>query len=630
MLEVNLQKAVDAGVLTRESAQIATSCAQALGEANPEAILLAAMVVAWYEAGHTSLDIETFDPIELASLHEKVSAQIDWPDPARVCMIAAQSVLFGGGVAARPFVFEENRYLAMGRVFHAETRFVAAWKRRCGQADWDVCPDRLADALAQSFGEVWRKSGFQESQVLAVAIAVLRPLTLLTGGPGTGKTTTVARFLATLAQLSEHPLRVALAAPTGKAAARMVESIRAFVSQLPAELAAKIAIPSEAQTLHRLLGLNDPWLPQARFDRNDPLQVDLIVVDEASMIDLDLMTRLFEALPSSARLVLVGDPQQLPSVDAGSVLADLCRFLPVASDEHFAIAPESTLAASLERCASAGSVPKPSFLRSPVAPHFVTRVALTQARRYDETSGIGQLARVMMRDKVEAKEVLTSLRHADTGDLEWIELAHQDTPESVAWFRRIVSGYAAAFAGEHPAAWVHGGQSRFRVLSAMRRGDWGVESLNEVVARSLRKSRGFVAQPLMITQNDYEAQLFNGDLGVFAPAHNGRESGSRIAHFPGSQGGLRSFATARLPAYELAYALTVHKSQGSEFDEVWLVLDQTAANVANVELLFTAVTRAREKLVICAAAATLESVLSRRSNRQTGLVRRLREALGAR
>ena len=416
--------------------------------------------------------------------------------------------------------------------------------------------------------------------------------------------------------------RIRLAAPTGKAAARMQEAIRNAASHLPAELRERL--PSESYTVHRLLGV----LREGGFrhDAANPLPVDLLVVDEASMLDLALATKLFEAVPRTARIVLLGDKDQLAAVESGAVFAELS-------------ADPTLTGACIERLAtvtgiSASRIVCPRPIRTTGLRDSV--VWLTENFRFGTDSGIGHLAAQV--NAGESQAAIDLLRSASDPALEWIEDA-QPIP-SAATRQRIADGIAryVEAATRDPAnpvdmAALFDALGRFRVLCAEREGPRGVVEINRWLAQHFRRtldhpldpgarSEWYPGRPVMVLRNDYVLKLYNGDTGIVLPD----ASGTLMAYFPEAGGGFRAVAPLRLPEHETAFATTVHKAQGSEFDEVLLMLPARPLRVATRELLYTAITRSRQAVTIVGGAEVVETAIASPTRRYSGLVARIEDA----
>ena len=411
---------------------------------------------------------------------------------------------------------------------------------------------------------------------------------IITGGPGTGKTTRVAAAL--VAMVAATPsLRVALAAPTGKAAARLTESIRQRIATdgtatdgtatgAPAGALREL----EARTLHRLLSYNGETDSYRRSATN-PLPYDLVIIDEASMVDVLLLDAVLQALRPGARLMLVGDHHQLSSVEAGDVLGVLCR-------------------------AAATAEPDTPLHRS------VTR--LTTSWRFADDAGVGMMARAILAGDGDAALASGRASAAETG-VATVRVVSPDALTSA--LEPVIPHLERCLDAATPEALLSA-LDAFRLLSPEREGRWGVRGLNASVERWLaRRGRPvheswYHGRPVLVTANDYATKVFNGDIGVVW-----KEDGRATVHFRGIDGRIRAIAPGRLPAVETAWAMTVHKAQGSEFDDVVVVLPPDASRVMSRELLYTAVTRARRRVTIIGTDAALRSAVSQPTRRTSGL-----------
>lgn len=458
----------------------------------------------------------------------------------------------------------------------------------------------LSESLARLFAFNQQQPDWQR---LAAAQAVRRRLAVISGGPGTGKTTTVVRLLAALLeQPGGDRLAIGLAAPTGKAAARMAEAIRNAKADLPLADHLKALLPEEARTLHRLLGSRGDS-PAVRHDAARPLALDVLVVDEASMVDLALMAKLVDALPPQARLILLGDKDQLAAVEAGAVFAELCE------GRGF----DAAAAAELQRI-TGQTVP----VETPRSALGDAVVLLTHSHRFAGDSGIGELARRI--NTGDAAGTLNLLREG-RADLAW-----QAEPSQAALLERLEQGYApylkAARRGDPVAAFA--AFNAFRALTAQREGPWGVGGLNEALEARIKRryslaerERWYPGRAVMVRQNDYALGLFNGDIGLCLAG----EHGLRV-YFEGEDG-FRAFAPARLPSHDSAFAMTVHKSQGSEFSEVLLALPESPSPLLTRALFYTGITRAKHKVEIWGLPARLAEAVNTRAERAAGLAQRL-------
>ena len=526
-------------------------------------------------------------------------------DLLRNCLLDTGVVTAPGGFA--PLVVDERHRLYLYRYWLYESSLAAGLKARAA-AEMKVDEVRLAEGLSRHFGD--HGGDEPDWQKVAATVAVLKRFCVIAGGPGTGKTTTVVKILALLqAQAEQRPLEIALAAPTGKAAGRLQHSIIHSIDRLAVSAGIRDTLPREALTLHRLLGVtDDPG--RFRHDRHHPLPYDVVVVDEASMIDVALMAKLLDALPAGTRLLLLGDKDQLASVEAGAVLADIC-----ANGAGFSPAFRDKL-----RTLTGEPLPDVPSQAGTLGDAVVT---LRRSYRFPEESGIGAFANaVNLGDAVQAAALLSSPRHPDLSAL-------SGRREAVT---RILEGYAPYLdvvrSGADPAE-VFAAFERFRVLCALRSGPFGVEEVNRLVEGALEAEglvrpnpQGYPGMPVMITRNDYGLRLFNGDIGILLPDGSGALS---VCFIVDPSGEPRRLALARLEAWEPVFAMTVHKSQGSEFDNALLILPERDAPILTRELLYTAVTRARRSFELLAAPDILQLTVERRLNRVTGLGDALRE-----
>ncbi|GHU41939.1 RecBCD enzyme subunit RecD [Betaproteobacteria bacterium] len=434
-------------------------------------------------------------------------------------------------------------------------------------------PPHLENHLEQLFADN------SAAQKQACATALRHRFAIITGGPGTGKTTTVVRLLAllqTAAVETGRPLAIRLAAPTGKAAARLTESIRAQVDALPVAAAVRANIPREVATVHRLLGA----LPNTRHFRHDaqnPLPLDVLVIDEASMLSLEMMANLLAALPAAARLILLGDKDQLASVEAGAVLGDLCN---VKDARHIAV--------------------------------------LTHSHRFGGDSDIGKLARaVNSGQRIEDRGQIFSLRVRDADDealnsllregyapyLDALNARPESADDTEQWANHVLTAF-----------------DQFRLLCALRKGAWGVEAQNRRIVKILfgHEDQGWYAgRPVMVTKNDYSVNLMNGDIGIALDLPEGF-----CVVFPKNDGapGLRHLHPSRLGEVETAFAMTVHKSQGSEFAHTALLLPDAPNPALTRELLYTAITRAKTRFsLIESGDGVFEEAVGKRVERYGGL-----------
>jgi exodeoxyribonuclease V alpha subunit len=484
--------------------------------------------------------------------------------------------------------------------------------------------DTLRRALDVLFPPTPSDQGAQDSsgpdwQKIACALAARHTFAIITGGPGTGKTTTVVKLLAVLQHLAlqrtaARPLRIRLAAPTGKAAARLAESIatargKLALEALPGGPALLGHLPREVSTLHRLLGVK-PGSRHFRHDAQEKLPLDVLVIDEASMMDLEMMAAVLEALPRHARLVLLGDKDQLASVEAGAVLGTLCRR---ADGGHYTPATRAWV-----RLVTGQEIDE-AMIDAAGWPADQAIVKLRQSHRFGADSGIGRLAEAVNTGNAALARHLLAQALPDLALVGLDARGHALSTlalESPSGWRHTFAVLrqqrpsASADQGAHDA-WarqVLKAAGRFQVLCAVRGGPQGVEAVNRRIALALATeglipgAEGwFLGRPVMVTRNDYTLGLMNGDVGVtlHGPATASSEPSLRVA-FPDGRGGIRWVPPSRLRDVETVFAMTVHKSQGSEFDHVALVLPGHMSAVVTRELVYTAITRARVKFTLAA------------------------------
>jgi len=628
----------EAGWLRRLDAALAAQMRRLDPEAPPALLVACALLAQMEGRGHTCLPLSALlqPPVQwlgwpceavqgeqgLLALWQHMPATLqDWQQALRSAVLrradeadAGQPLVLGGMTDA-PLLYLRRH---------------AASEQRVGQGLRERALARLAVPVPQArqwldrlFGPPGPELDWQR---LACAVALRAPLAVITGGPGTGKTYTAARLLALLLALhpGPAPLRIALSAPTGKAAARLKQSIEKALVDLPIppevlNLRALVDGMGPARTLHSLLGAR-PDTRHMRHHAGHPLDIDVLMVDEASMVHLEMMDALLAALPPHARLVLLGDKDQLASVEAGAVLGDLCR--------HAARgAYDAGTAADVQ--AVAGQTVPPAFCADAEAPPLAqVTVMLRQSRRFD--GPIAALAQAVKQgDALAARGTLTTA-HAVLAALRPVtpqavcELALQREGGWAVFVARVLAGPQDAAA--HPD-WVRGvlqSFDRLRILCAVRDGEWGVSGLNAAVQQALAAHAGLPVQagewypgrPVMVLRNDAQTGVFNGDVGVALPPADGH--GLRVWFLDGET--LRSVAVMRLPEVQTAFAMTVHKSQGSEFAHTVLVLPPGGAEVLSRELVYTGITRARERFTLVEAAEDLlEAALSRPSVRASGL-----------
>ena len=444
----------------------------------------------------------------------------------------------------------------------------------------------LQAGLARLFrGSEGEKSDRQKE---AASVALHKQFCVISGGPGTGKTSTVVRILALLLEQKEGPKqKIAMTTPTGKAAARLKASVNDMRPALECTNEIKLAIPDNVVTIQRLLGAV-AGSSRFRYSAKNPLPYDTVIVDEASMIALPLMSALVAALKPSARLILLGDKDQLASVEAGAVLGDICS----AGEEGSEASPMSSSLVKLEK-----------------------------NYRFHAGSGIAEISRAV--NAGFGEEALALMKNTTLNGIAWQELPHREELRRVL-AKKVLEGYQSYLTAESATEALER-FDRFRILCALRDGPYGVSGLNSTV-ESILAGEGLIRQenrevyrgrPLLVTANNYSMQLFNGDTGILFP--DPEKEGALMAFFPAPDGGIRSIPAERLPLHETVFVMTVHKSQGSEFNRVVMVLPPLDSDVLTRELIYTGITRAKESVEIWADEGVFCRAVRKKTERHSGL-----------
>ena len=613
----------DIGVLSAADVHVAVRLTELAREQEEWVALGAAFAVRGPRLGHVLVDLATIRSTATVDADEPVDlSALPWPDPEQWQQRLAASPLVAVGEDADPDGARPLRLvgstLYLDRYWHEE-RAVAADLRTFSDGP-PATTD--TDVLARGLARLFPGGGADAGQRLAAATAVLRRFAVVAGGPGTGKTTTVARIVALLAEqeaaAGDPPPLVALAAPTGKAAARLEEAVHEEAATLDVDDTVRAHLLGQhAATLHRLLGWRPGSHSRFRHHRTNRLPHDVVIVDETSMVSLSLMARLVEAVRPDARLILVGDPGQLTSIEAGAVLGDIVG--PATAGPLMGEAARAALA-------QATGHEVPAAAESPPAASIADGiVVLDRVHRFG--GAIALLADAIRRADPDA---VMALLATEPDDVSWIAVdAGADAQlalgairdEAVAAGRTVVEAARAGAAHDAIAA-----LGAFRVLCAHRRGAQGVAAWTTRIEGWLATAitgfdpdaPAYVGRPLLVTQNDYELRLYNGDTGVVVQTDPDRVS---AAFERGGQ--LLEFTPTRLGAIETAFAMTIHKSQGSQFDTAVVLLPAATSRILTRELLYTAATRARTRLVVVGAEETIRAAVARPVARASGLRARL-------
>ena len=496
-------------------------------------------------------------------------------------LLGKSPVVSMNGQHHRPLVLDGSGRLYLYRYWRYEHDLAEIILHKAGAVARNIDLATLQSSLARLFPE-----SADERQKTAATVALQRQFCVISGGPGTGKTSTVVRILALLLEQEwGRNQRIGMAAPTGKAAARLKASVNSIRQSLDCSDEVKAAIPDDVVTIQRLLG-SISASNRFRHSARNPLPFDTVIIDEASMVALPLMSALVGALKPNARLILLGDRDQLASVEAGAVLGDICN----AGEENHT----SPLSSSL--------------------------VVLEKNYRFQSGSGIAEISRAVNAGL--EREALVLLKGNEAGTIVWQPSpAREELRGALA--EQVIQGYQSYLEAASPEEALEQ-FDRFRILCALRDGPYGVIGLNTVVENILARkglispsSLFYVGRPVLVTINDYSMRLFNGDTGILFPDPD--NGGALRAFFLTPDGGLRSIPPERIPSHETAYAMTIHKSQGSEFDRVLMLLPPAGNELLTRELLSTGMTRAKKNIEIWANEEVFCSAVRKKTERISGL-----------
>lgn len=577
------------GVLSELDCALARTLLDLTGESGVELEIGIALASWAVQRGHVCADLRQ---IVQRGFHDEAGQTLQGvvlPELARWTAILQQSKLVQRAASnesvSRPLLLTDDARLYLARYFEYEQRLAQTLLTRSRTPPEKHNRNVLEERLNALFPE---QDAGSEGQRRACLVAASSALSVISGGPGTGKTYSVGKILLLLqeqARASGERCEVVLLAPTGKAAQRMAEALDQQFKDVPEEL--RVGIPKDASTVHRALGYQQKSPTRFRHDQSNPLSADVVVVDETSMVDLALMTKLVDAVKPTARLILLGDKDQLASVEAGAIFGDICSGL------HEGV------------------------------------VHLTHVHRYESAGGIAKLATLV--NAGDAQAALTLLEQGDER-VQLIEIVSADTPQKVLGqlARERFGKLGSSDAAEQLRL-----LTQFRFLCAHRRGPWGVAAINAFVQSELSAAgllpgaiggasggEWYEGRPILVTENDYSLELFNGDVGIISRSEGEGDFG---AVFPGKAGSVaRRLPPAQLPAHETVFAMSVHKAQGSELDEVALILPEQVSPVVTRELIYTAITRARRKVSIFGSKAVLRRAIETPVQRASGLAAALR------
>ncbi|MDG6882765.1 Exodeoxyribonuclease V alpha chain [Phocoenobacter uteri] len=600
------------------------------------AIFLSALISYNVMQGNTALDLHSTlasNPFGLKNkkldedFYSEILQKIENITPLEWQLVLQNHIAFSHDPSqVAPMLFQ-NEMLYFYRYWQSENRIANYLKQAVTFDQKNAKSELVKQVLAQLPSDNEQQIDWQ---TVAVATALTKNFTLITGGPGTGKTTTVVKILLALQlkqqQLGLEPLKIKLAAPTGKAAARLKESITDSLARFNHSDELKAQIPTNALTLHRLLGVN-PMHDTPKYNRDNPLFLDVLVIDEASMIDLFLMEKVINALKPTARLIILGDKDQLASVEAGAVIGELGTFITNGySPSHCQYLAEIT------------GYEIPALQNNP--PEICDSLChLRYSRRFDENSGIGHLSQ-----QINGQQAIKSWQlFAKFNDINLIEYqASTQFSEKSKWIeynvKQVVNQAVELYRAyldlvkqrtQNPenisVKRIFDTFNQIRFLSALRVGEFGVEKLNDRIADTLRQKglitfnhnrENYLGKPIMITENTPQSHIYSGDIGLILPDEQGN---ARVYFETQINDKPHSITPNRLPSYETAYVMTVHKSQGSEFAHTVLILPVTNSPILTKELLYTAVTRAKTTFTLFSNEKVWKQGVMSKIQRQSGL-----------
>jgi len=574
------------------------------GSPSPEIFWVAVLLSSHTRDGHICLHISDLTDADFVATKLGVERQAlpVLPQAAALENALRTSPVVGSPGAYRPIILDDYGRLYLNRYWRYQ-ELLASFIREKVSAVVEAVASPDIHLLLEKYFPATAAEQELDWQKIAAATALLKQFCVITGGPGTGKTHTVARIIAVLLEAAPG-LRFRLAAPTGKAAVRLQEAIQSYRRSTDLPETIRNNFPTDVMTIHRLLGYmhNSPYF---RHHARNPVAADVIIIDEASMIDLALMAKLVTALPAQARLILLGDHNQLASVEAGSVLADICG----PGDLHHCSA---SFAAKLHDITGESCTTQADAGETPIQDAVVE---LQHSYRFSSQAGIGALSQAV--NAGQASRAIEILEDDRFDEVSWSNDADTDLTQRV---QQVFARYT----DDEPPQALFEKLAEVRILCAVKEGPRGVRQVNAQIEQLIKSelqintdTAWYAGQPILITRNAYDLRLFNGDVGIILPD---ADSGGRLkAYFQNPDGGIRKILPSRLPSHETAYAMTVHKSQGSEFQRVLFILPDRDTPLLTRELVYTAITRASRRVEIWGDAAILCAAVSRQIKRTSGL-----------
>ncbi len=576
---------------------------------DPDILLAAALTSNATGNKHVCLDLEEMAEnvlIEKKNGYDRI--QCPSLSPWREKLVA--SPLVGSPGEMRPLILDGRNRMYLYRYWQYEAILAQRICERMDSVLFNVDPQLLHASLNRYFPPTENLTAVSYQR--AVITACFRSFCVITGGPGTGKTTTVAKILMTLMEQNpDTDFHILLAAPTGKSAAKLGESIRDSIDELGCQPKIRDAVLSRPQTLHRLLKPVPGSLSSFFHGDKRPLPADVVVVDEASMVDISMMSKLLSAVPKTARLILLGDKNQLASVEAGSAFGDICSGY---NEGQYSLAWNKIIQDVLENRLHPFDIEQ---FQNGKRNDCVVKLDLSF--RFDEGRGIDKLSRAI--EQGDERKTWNIFQDSLYPGIRFEKTISRQTLYEILE-RKIVTGYTE-YLTEKDAGIALEKLNAFKILCALRKGGFGVEGINRFAEHVLTRAglidpaeEWYAGRPILITKNDYRLELFNGDVGIIRHGIDGKDL---FACFPSQDGGVRYVSPYRLPDHETAYAMTVHKSQGSEFESILLILPDVDTAILTRELLYTGISRARRHIMVCGDDTLFNTAMARTINRNSGL-----------